>query len=98
MKDGAYLVSCGSGSVIDEAALAEAVKSGKLGGAALDTFEWEPIKPDHSLIALARAGYNVLLTPHIAAGNIADATRERAGDFTNIISHINDRPLQYGWF
>ncbi|HEX9923939.1 MAG TPA: NAD(P)-dependent oxidoreductase, partial [Anaerolineae bacterium] len=42
MKDGTYLVSCGSGSVIDEAALADAIKSGKLSGAALDTFEWEP--------------------------------------------------------
>jgi len=45
MKEGAYLVSCGSGSVIDEATLAETIKSGKLGGAALDTFEWEPLSP-----------------------------------------------------
>jgi lactate dehydrogenase-like 2-hydroxyacid dehydrogenase len=93
MKEGAYLVSCGSGSVIDEAALAEAVRSGKLGGAALDTYEWEPIKPDNPLIPLAKAGYNVLLTPHIAAGNTAAAARERLGDYTNIVNHINGKPI-----
>jgi phosphoglycerate dehydrogenase-like enzyme len=95
MKPGAYFVSCGSGSVLDEAALAEAVRSGKLGGAALDTFEWEPIKPDNPLIALAKAGHNVLLTPHIAAGATAAAARERIGDFTNIVNFIEGKPLRY---
>lgn len=93
MKNGAGLVSCGSGSVIDEAALAEAIQSGKLGGAALDTFEWEPIKPDNPLIPLAKQGYNVLLTPHTAAGASAAAAQERIGDFTNIVNHINGDKL-----
>ena len=95
MKDGAALVSCGSGSVIDEGALAEAVRGGKLFGAALDTFEWEPIKADNPLIALAKAGYNVLLTPHIAAGAAAAKRSERVGDYTNIIQLINHAPLKY---
>jgi phosphoglycerate dehydrogenase-like enzyme len=95
MKDGAALVSCGSGSVIDEAAVAAAVQSGKLSGAALDTFEWEPIKADNPLLALAKQGYNVLLTPHIAAGSIAAAAQERLGDYTNLVNHINARPLKY---
>lgn len=95
MKDGACLVSCGSGSVIDEAALAEAIKSGKLGGAALDTYEWEPIKADNPLIGLAKANYNVLLTPHIAAGSSAAAAKERLGDYTNITNHIEGKPLLY---
>ncbi len=95
MKPGAYLVSCGSGSVIDEAALAEAVKSGHLGGAALDTFEWEPIKADNPLIALAKGGYNVLLTPHTAAGGIAAAALERKRDYTNILNHIQGKALLY---
>lgn len=95
MKTGACLVSCGSGSVIDEVALAAAVQSGKLAGAALDTFEWEPIRPDNPLIPLARAGHNILLTPHIAAGASAAAARERAGDYTNIVNHIEGKPLHY---
>ena len=95
MKDGAYVVACGSGSVIDEAALAEAVRSGKLAGCALDTFEWEPIRADNPLLALARSGYNVLLTPHIAAGATAAAYRERLGDYNNIVSHIEGKPIKY---
>jgi phosphoglycerate dehydrogenase-like enzyme len=95
MKEGACLVSCGSGSVIDERALAAAVESGKLGGTALDTFEWEPIRPDNPLIKLAKAGLNVLLTPHIAAGGTAAARRGRVGDYTNIVNHIEGKPLQY---
>ncbi len=94
MKNGACLVSCGSGSVINEADLSQALKSAKLGGAALDTFEWEPIKADNPLIALAQAGHNILLTPHIAAGGTAAAAKGRFGDYTNIINHINGQPLQ----
>ncbi len=93
MKPGACLVSCGSGSVIDEAALAAAIESGKLGGAALDTFEWEPIQPDNPLIRLARGNYNVLLTPHIAAGAVAALVQERAADFSNVVRHIEGQPL-----
>ena len=95
MKDGASLVSCGSGSVIDEAALAQAVTAGKLAGAALDTFEWEPIRPDNPLIAAAKAGYNVLLTPHTAAGATAAASRERIGDYANVVNHIAGKPVKY---
>ncbi len=95
MKPGSYLVSCGSGSVIDETALAKAIAAGKLAGAALDTFEWEPIRADNPLIALARQGYNVLLTPHIAAGGAAAAASERQQDYTNIIHHIQGKPLHY---
>ena len=70
MRPGAFLVSCGSGGVLDEAALAQAIRSGQLGGVALDTFEWEPVKPDNPLRRLAAEDprWNVLLTPHTAAG------------------------------
>jgi lactate dehydrogenase-like 2-hydroxyacid dehydrogenase len=95
MKAGAALVNCGSGSIIDEAALAAAIQAGKLSGAAMDTYEWEPIKADNPLIALAKQGYNVLLTPHIAAGDTAAAAQERFGDYTNLVNHINGRPLKY---
>lgn len=95
MKDGAYVVACGSGSVIDETALAEAVLSGKLAGCALDTFEWEPIKAGNPLLALAKSGHNVLLTPHIAAGATAAAARERLGDYSNIVSHVEGKPIKY---
>ncbi len=97
MKQGAFLVSCGSGSTIDEAALAEALRAGRLAGAALDTFEWEPIRADDPLTILARENLNVLLTPHTAAGTgPADSTiPSRAQDYTNIRNYLAGRPLLY---
>ena len=95
MRDGACLVSCGSGSVIDEDALARAIRSGRLAGAALDTYEWEPIRADNPLLALAREGANVLLTPHVAAGATAARTQQRRDEFTNIMRHIEGQPLLY---
>jgi phosphoglycerate dehydrogenase-like enzyme len=92
MKTGAFLVSCGSGSVIDEAALASALRSGHLAGAALDTFEWEPIRPDNPLLSLAcDPTMNVLLTPHTAAGSSQDADSDntRREDYTNLIRVLN---------
>lgn len=63
MKDGAILVNAARGTVVDEKALIEALKTKKLDGAILDVFENEPNVPD----ALKRMS-NVILTPHIAGG------------------------------
>jgi phosphoglycerate dehydrogenase-like enzyme len=97
MKPGAILVSCGSGSTIDEAALANAVRAGKLAGAALDTFEYEPLRAENPLIAAAKDGFNILLTPHTAAGTAApdDTGSARAGDYLNIVRFLAGEPLAY---
>jgi len=95
MKPGAVIVNCGSGGVIDETALADALRAGRLGGAALDTFEWEPPRSDNPLVALARSNTNVILTPHIAAGTLTvdDAMDERRAVYTNIVRHLHGQPL-----
>jgi lactate dehydrogenase-like 2-hydroxyacid dehydrogenase len=97
MKTGACLVSCGSGSTIDEAALAEALRSKNLAGAALDTFEYEPIQINNPLILAAKDGYNVLLTPHIAAGSADQPAQrhDRASDYSNIVRYLNHNPLEH---
>jgi phosphoglycerate dehydrogenase-like enzyme len=95
MKRGAFLVSCGSGSVIDEAALAQALREGHLAGAALDTYEWEPIRPDNPLLPLAcDSAMNVLLTPHTAAGSSGDAAsdRTRQEDYANLRRVLRGEP------
>jgi phosphoglycerate dehydrogenase-like enzyme len=98
VKPGAFLVSCGSGSVIDEAALTDALRRGHLAGAALDTFEWEPIRPDNPLLPLARdPAMNVLLTPHTAAGSGKkdDSTPPRSADYENILRVIAGEPVLF---
>ena len=65
MRDGVHLINAARGGVIDEAALKEALDSGKVKGAALDVFEQEP-KPDEELVCRS----NVICTPHIGAGSV----------------------------
>jgi len=62
MKKGVKIINCARGGIIDEAALAEAVKSGKVGGAALDVFENEP--PFDSPVLGVE---NIIVTPHLGA-------------------------------
>jgi D-3-phosphoglycerate dehydrogenase len=82
MKDGAYLVNCARGEVVDEAALLAALDSGKLAGAGLDVFVVEP--PTN--VALVRHP-KVTLTPHIGAQT--KEAQERIGD--EVVELLLDR-------
>jgi phosphoglycerate dehydrogenase-like enzyme len=67
MKKGAILIQASRGGIVDEAALAESLKSGHLGGAAVDVYSTEPPPADLPLFTLeGEAAARLLLTPHIA--------------------------------
>lgn len=83
MKPDALLVGISRGGVIDETALIAALQEGRLGAAALDVFEEEPLPEDSPLWDLP----NVLITPHVAGGSqyesamILDIFKENLGRF-----------------
>jgi lactate dehydrogenase-like 2-hydroxyacid dehydrogenase len=79
------LVNVSRGSVVDEAALIDALQRGALGGAGLDVFEKEPHIPD-----ALKAMENVVLTPHIGSATVE--TRQAMGDLTcdNLSSFFRD--------
>jgi phosphoglycerate dehydrogenase-like enzyme len=95
MPQSAFLVSCGSGSVIDETALAAALRAGHLAGVALDTFEYEPLRADNPLVQLAQQpNMNILLTPHTAAGASSKPTTvSRQSEYVNILNFLQGKPL-----
>lgn len=73
MKDGSYIINCARGKIVDEAALLEALNSGKIAGAGIDVFEIEP-NTNETLVNHPR----VSCTPHIGASTLE--AQDRIGD------------------
>jgi D-3-phosphoglycerate dehydrogenase len=75
MRPGAYLVNTARGELVDEAALVEALRSGHLSGAALDTYATEPLPAGHPLLAMPQ----VLAVSHLAGASKDVAVRAARG-------------------
>ncbi len=86
MKRDAILVNAARGGIVDEAALADALKAGRLGGAALDVFEREPV--DAASGARFAGVPNLILTPHIAG--VTDESNVRVSSVTaqSVLRHL----------
>ena len=94
MKSDAIFVSCGGSGVVDDEALAEAVASGHLYGAAVDTFTFEPIALDSPLLSVARNPQaNLILTPHTAAGASSANRNDRGDDYANLTRVLRGEAL-----
>lgn len=86
MKPDAVLINAARGGVVDEPALAEALRNGRLGGAALDVFEVEPLSADAGAV-FAGLG-NLILTPHIAGVSEESNVRASAMTAANVLRHL----------
>ncbi|MGH3966682.1 MAG: NAD(P)-dependent oxidoreductase, partial [Mycobacterium sp.] len=90
MRPHAYLINTSRGPIVDEAALIDALASGRIAGAGLDVYDIEPPPPDHPLRALA----NVTLTPHLGY-----VTREMLGAFYSdtieaVVAWLDGAPIR----
>lgn len=90
MKPSAYLVNIARGAIVDEGALIAALRSARIAGAALDTFEQEPLPPESPLWSLP----NVTITPHSTAGSPRMRERQIALFLDNLHRFRNGDPLR----
>lgn len=90
MKPGAFFINVSRGAVVDEAPLLDALKSGRLGGAALDVFSQEPLPADSEFWGLP----NVMVTPHNTGGLKDHADRATQFFCENLRRYLDGQPLE----
>jgi phosphoglycerate dehydrogenase-like enzyme len=89
MKPSAWIVNIARGPILSEAALLEALRAGRLGGAVLDVFDIEPLPPEHPFWGMD----NVVVTPHISGPS---TPREIGPIFAdNLRRYVAGRPLRH---
>ena len=91
MKPTAVLVNVARGGIVDEAALAEALESGRLRAAGIDVFSQEPPAPDNPLLHLE----NVVVTPHVAGTTYGTSRRRSEACVENIVRIADGLPPLY---
>ncbi|MCC2612560.1 C-terminal binding protein [Neorhizobium sp. Rsf11] len=91
MKKGAYVINVSRGGLVDEAALAEAIQSGHIAGAGIDTFEKEPPAPDNPLLALDQ----VIVSPHAAHYSTQSYTEVRSKVFADVAAVLRGEKPRY---
>ena len=84
MKPGAVLINTSRGNIVDEGALAKALHSGHLGGAAMDVFAQEPLPADTALVGAP----NLIATPHVAGVTVESNTRISWITVKNVAQHL----------
>jgi D-3-phosphoglycerate dehydrogenase / 2-oxoglutarate reductase len=89
MRKGAWIINTSRGGLIDEAAMIDALRSGQLGGAALDVHESEPMPQIHPLFAMK----NVVLTPHVSGASIQSTARAHAQAARNVLAALDGKDI-----
>lgn len=89
MRPTSYLINTSRGAVLDQQALYDALKAGKLAGAALDVTDPEPIDSTNPLLKME----NVIITPHIASASIQTRMKMATMAVRNLIAGLNAQEL-----
>ena len=91
MKSTAWLLNVARGPIVQEGALLDALRTGKIAGAALDVHYAYPLPPEHPLWEMP----NVLLTPHISGSELSSYFRHRIGELfvQNLTRFLDGKPL-----
>jgi phosphoglycerate dehydrogenase-like enzyme len=90
MKSGAILVNTSRGPIVDTEAVIEALEAGRLGYAAFDVYDREPLPAGHPL----RRARNVLLTPHVGYVTLEDYRSWYPQIAENIAAYLDGKPLR----
>ena len=90
MKPTVRLINVARGGIMDEAAVAEAVKSGRIAGAAIDVFTTEPAPADNPLLGVA----NILTTPHLGASTEEAQVNVALDIAEQIVEVLNGKPAR----
>ena len=89
LKPSALFVNTARAAIVDEAALAEMLRDGRLWGAALDVFSEEPLPASHPLVGLS----NVVLTPHVGWVSEGSYAQFFASIVENLLAYLDGRPI-----
>jgi phosphoglycerate dehydrogenase-like enzyme len=90
MRHDAILINTSRGTILDEAALIEALKRGLIGGAGLDVFEVEPLHPNHPLRGLPRT----LLTSHIGGRTRENFHVRYQDSLADVLAWLQGKPVR----
>ena len=89
MKSDATLINIARGAVVDTSALTEAIVQNRIGAAALDVTEPEPLPRDHPLLTLP----NVIITPHLGSATVETRRRMAELSVENLFAGLRGEPL-----
>ena len=90
MKPHAYLINTSRGPIVDEQALIDALRTGRIAGAGFDVYDIEPLPPDHPLRLLP----NVTLSPHLGYVTREMLSAFYADTIEAVVAWLNETPIR----